>query len=264
MQRTVPDILARIAGHKREQLASKRDQRAMWEAAAETQKTSRRDFRAALLAHPPAVIAEVKKASPSKGLLAADFDPSSIASTYQRGGAAAVSVLTDEEHFQGSLSDLRSARQAIQLPVLRKDFTIDEIDVIEAAANGADAFLLIAALLTTSEMRRFRDVGEQYGLTALAEVHNEEELERVIDSGADVIGVNNRDLHSFEVNLDTSLRLAEKIPANAVRVAESGIHSHADVKLLRSAGFQAFLVGEHLMKSADPALALQALRGISA
>jgi indole-3-glycerol phosphate synthase len=264
MQRTVPDILARIAGHKRERLAGKRHRRAELEAAAETQRASRRDFRAALLTQPPSVIAEIKKASPSKGLFTANFNAAEIASTYQQGGAAAVSVLTDEEHFQGSIDDLKAARGAIPMPVLRKDFTIDEIDVIEAAAIGADAFLLIAALLTTSEMRRFREVGSQYGLTALAEVHDGEELQSVIDSGADVIGVNNRDLRSFEVNLDTSLRLSEKIPANAVRVAESGIHSSADVKVLEDAGFHAFLVGEHLMRASDPAMALRALRGISA
>jgi indole-3-glycerol phosphate synthase len=264
MQRTVPDILARIAGHKREQLAGKRVRRAEWEVMAESAGTARRDFRAALTAEPPAIISEVKKASPSRGVLTADFDPARIAASYAAGGAAALSVLTDEAHFQGSIADLQAARRAVNLPVLRKDFTIDEIDVIEAAAAGADAFLLIAALLTVTEMRRFRETGERYGMAALAEVHNQEELQQVIDSGAEIIGVNNRDLRTFEVRLETSLDLAGKIPANATRVAESGIHSAADVARLREAGFQAFLVGEHLMKSADPAMALRELRGANA
>jgi indole-3-glycerol phosphate synthase len=262
MQPTVPDILARIAGHKREQLAGKRMQRAQWEAQAAAQTSTRRDFRAALVAQPPSVIAEVKKASPSKGVLSADFDAARIAQTYARGGAAALSVLTDEKFFQGSLDDLQAARNAVPMPVLRKDFTLDEIDVIEAAAAGADAFLLIAALLATDEMRGFRELGEQYGLAALAEVHNAEELRRAVDSGATIIGVNNRDLHTFEVRFETSIELAAQIPVGAVRVAESGIHSAADVRRLSEAGFQAFLVGEHLMKSGDPAHALRSLRGI--
>ena len=264
MQRTVPDILARIAGHKREQLASKRTRRAEWEARAEASVSSRRDFRSALLANTPSIIAEIKKASPSRGVLMENFDPAVIASTYHRGGAAALSVLTDEPFFQGSLGDLRSARAAAPMPILRKDFTIDEIDVIETAAAGADAFLLIAALLTTSEMRRFREIGAQYGLAALAEVHDGEELRSVLDSGADIIGVNSRDLRTFEVQLEISFELAAQIPASAVRVAESGIHSASDVAQLQQAGFQAFLVGEHLMKSSDPAEALRALRGTQA
>jgi indole-3-glycerol phosphate synthase len=261
MQRTVPDILARIAGHKREQLASKQARRAQMEAQAAAQTASRRDFRAALVANPPSIIAEIKKASPSKGVLNPDFDPVCIATTYKRGGAAALSVLTDEHFFQGSLTDLQAARAAVPMPILRKDFTLDEIDVIEAAAAGADAFLLIAALLTTAEMRRFRELGARYNLAALAEVHNEEELGRVIDSGAEIIGVNNRDLHTFEVHFETSIALAARIPSGAVRVAESGIHTADDVARLREAGFQAFLVGEHLMKAPDPAEAVRALRG---
>jgi indole-3-glycerol phosphate synthase len=261
MQRTIPDILARIAGHKREQLAAKRLLRAQWEAMASAQAATRRDFRAALLANPPSVIAEMKKASPSKGVLNANFQPATIAATYQQGGAAALSVLTDDKFFQGSLDDLRAARAAVPLPVLRKDFTLDEIDVVEAAAAGADAFLLIAALLTTDEMRRFRELGAQFGMAALAEVHNAAELARVVDSGAEIIGVNNRDLHTFQVHFETSMELAAMIPAHAVRVAESGIHGPADLARLTQAGFQAFLVGEHLMKSPDPAAALVALRG---
>ncbi len=177
----------------------------------------------------------------------------------EQGGAAALSVLTDEKHFQGSLSDLESARRAVALPALRKDFTIDAYHVHQAAAYGADAILLIAAILSERQMRDFRELADRYRMAALVEVHDEEELEPALASGARLIGVNNRNLHTFEVSLETSIRLAEKIPADVVRVAESGIHSSADVQRLRSAGYQAFLVGEHLMKSGDPAGALRAL-----
>jgi indole-3-glycerol phosphate synthase len=152
------------------------------------------------------------------------------------------------------------ARSAVGLPVLRKDFTIDEVHVIEAAAHGADAILLIAALLDELTMRRFRELAAHYKMDALVEVHDEAELDRALDSGAEIVGVNNRNLHTFEVTLETSLRLAEKIPSRVVKVSESGIHSSADVKTLRGAGFHAFLVGEHLMKSPDPAAALRELR----
>ena len=188
-----------------------------------------------------------------------NFDPAAIAQVYEAGGAAAISVLTDREFFKGSLDDLLAARAAIRIPVLRKDFTIDEFHVVEAAAYGADAILLIAALLDESELRRFRELAATYHMAALVEVHDETELDRALASGAEIVGVNNRNLHTFEVTLETSLRLAEKIPAGVVKVTESGIHSSADVKRLRAAGFHAFLVGEHLMKSPDPAAALREL-----
>jgi indole-3-glycerol phosphate synthase len=224
------------------------------------QRAPARGFRAALTAQPPAIIAEVKKASPSKGVFLENYDPASIARTYAEGGAAALSVLTDRDYFQGSFDHLETARAAVALPVLRKDFTIDKLHVIEAAAHGADAILLIAALLDTPEMRDLREFAATFGMDALVEVHNDAELDAAIASGASIIGVNNRNLHTFEVTLDTSLRLAPRIPSHAVRVAESGIHSQADVARLRDAGFQAFLVGEHLMKSPDPAAALRELR----
>ena len=205
------------------------------------------------------MIAEIKKASPSKGILATEFDPASIARLYQQGGAAALSVLTDEKHFQGSLSDLESARAAVGIPVLRKDFTIDAYHVHQAAAHGADAILLIAAILSERQMRDFRELGEHYRMAALVEVHDEEELKPAIASGARIIGVNNRNLHTFEVSLETSLDLADQIPSGVVRVAESGIHSSVDIERLRAAGYEAFLVGEHLMKSGDPVAALRAL-----
>jgi len=259
MVRAIPDILARIVEHKRAELAQDVARCGEWERRA-ADRTDYRDFRGALIANPPAIIAEIKKASPSKGVLAGQFDPASIARTYSNGGAAALSVLTDRQFFQGSLGDLESARAAVTLPVLRKDFTLDEFHVIEAAARGADAILLIAALLEEKEMRRLRELAVRYQMAALVEVHDASELETALDSGAAIIGVNNRNLHTFEVTLETSLQLAGKIPASVVKVSESGIHSQADVAKLAAGGFHAFLVGEHLMKSADPAASLRELR----
>lgn len=256
---TIPDILARIVAKKREELGRGVPATDRWEQEAELRMATRRDFRAALAEQAPAIIAEVKKASPSKGVLSANFDPAGIAAAYQRGGASAVSVLTDETFFQGSLSDLENARAAISLPVIRKDFTVAESHVLEAAAHGADAILLIAAILTEREIRDFREAAARYRMTALVEVHNRRELDKATAAGGDVIGVNNRDLGTFEVTLETSLRLAEHMPTGAVRVSESGIHSASDIATLRAAGFTAFLVGEHLMKSGDPAAALRKL-----
>jgi indole-3-glycerol phosphate synthase len=256
MVKALPDILAQIVEQKKLELATRESG---VEGQAERSISDRRDFLAALTGRTPAIIAEVKKASPSKGLLAAEFDAASIARSYEDGGAAALSVLTDEKHFLGSLSHLESARAAVRIPVLRKDFTIDAYHVQQAAAHGADAILLIAAILTERQMRDFRELAERYRMAALVEVHDEEELGPAVASGARLIGVNNRNLHTFEVKLETALRLAEKIPAGVVRVAESGIHSSADVGRLRAAGYQAFLVGEHLMKSGDPAGAVRAL-----
>ena len=256
MVKAVPDILARIVEQKKLELL---DRKQGLEAPAEASLAGRRNFAAALQSAPVAVIAEIKKASPSKGVLAGEFDPASFAQAYQRGGAAALSVLTDREHFQGSLEHLAQARAATALPVLRKDFTIDEYQIVEAAAHGADAILLIAAVLDSDRLRLLRYRAEQYGLSVLVEVHDEDELAQALDSGAGIIGVNNRDLRTFQVDLATSLRLAPRIPAGIVKVAESGIHSAADIVTLRQAGFQAFLVGEHLMRSAHPEHALRDL-----
>ena len=230
-----------------------------WEREAEARLNGRRDFRAALAARMPAIIAESKKASPSRGMLAEDYDAVRNARAYERGGAAALSVLTDESFFQGSLADLERAREATALPVLRKDFTIAEAQIAEAAAHGADAILLIAAILTERELRDFREAAARWRMAALVEVHNRGELASAIAAGSDLIGVNNRDLTTFAVTLDTSLRLAEFMPAGAVTVSESGIHDAADIARLRAAGYTAFLVGEHLMKSGDPAAALARL-----
>lgn len=220
---------------------------------------SRRDFRAALGARTPAIIAEAKKASPSKGLLSATFDAARIAAQYEAGGAAALSVLTDESFFQGSLRDLEAARARVSLPVLRKDFTIATSHVLEAAAHGADAILLIAAILTEREIRDFREAAARYRMAALVEVHNRAELDIAVAAGSDFIGVNNRDLGTFEVTLETSLRLAGHMPPGALLVSESGIRDGADIARLRAAGYSAFLVGEHLMRADDPAAALRKL-----
>lgn len=259
MVHAVPDILARIVDHKRADLPRLRKRRDELERAAWA-RSDHRDLQGALLASAPAIIAEIKKASPSKGVLKGEFHPANIARSYEQGGAAALSVLTDGEYFQGSLDDLDAARRAVRVPVLRKDFTIDELHVIEAAAHGADAILLIAAILDTAEMRRFRQLAAGYKMAALVEVHDEAELAAALDSEAEIVGVNNRNLHSFEVTLETALRLSKSIPSSVVKVAESGIHSGADVRRLQEAGYQGFLVGEHLMKSADPAAALRELR----
>src|SRR5262245_29180904 len=261
MTETVPDILARIVAHKQWERTVSKPNRAEWERRAAAFISTRRDFRRALVDRPPAIIAEIKKASPSKGLLTANFDPASLAREYEAGRAAALSVLTDEHFFQGSLADLCAAREAAALPVLRKDFTLDEYHVLETAAHGADAILLIVAILDVKRIRALRGLANEYGMSALVEAHDESELEIALDAGADLIGVNNRDLKTFEVRLETSLRLAERIPAGVVKVAESGIHSAADIRLLRAAGFDAFLVGEHLMKAGDPSSALRALMG---
>lgn len=256
-----PDILARIVERKRQELAERALPRAELERRAEALRAERRDFRAALLRETPSVIAEVKRASPSKGPLADNVDPARLGAQYERGGAAALSVLTDRDFFRGSLEDLRAARSAVSVPVLRKEFVIDEYQVVESAANGADSILLIAAILEEESIRRLAALAREYAMESLVEVHDEEELKVALAAGAGVVGVNNRDLRSFEVTLETSLRLAGMIPAGVVKVSESGIHTRADVERLHAAGYDAFLVGEHLVKSADPSSALRALVG---
>jgi indole-3-glycerol phosphate synthase len=211
----------------------------------------------------PAIIAEIKKASPSKGLIRADFDVEWIARRYRAGGAAALSVLTDEPWFQGSLRNLELASAATPLPCLRKDFIIGEYQIVEARAHRADAILLIAAALTNTELRHLAEVARGFSLDVLVEVHTAEELDRVLDAlgetGADAIGVNNRDLKSFEVSLETSLQLVQRIPSTAVRVTESGLSTPEDIAHLRKAGFNAFLIGESLVRQPDPGAALATL-----
>lgn len=207
----------------------------------------------------PAIIAELKKASPSKGLIRPDFDVAALADSLKAGGATALSVLTDEPYFQGSLRNLEIASSRTGLPCLRKDFIVDEYQIMEARTHGADAILLIAAALTDAELMRLTAFAHAAELDVLCEVHTDEELVRVMELGCDAYGVNNRDLTTFDVSLETSLRLVERLPAGAVRVAESGIHTAEHLELLRTAGFDAFLVGESLMRHADPGAALRAL-----
>jgi indole-3-glycerol phosphate synthase len=205
-----------------------------------------------------AVIAELKKASPSKGLIRAEFHPVELARELEGAGAAALSVLTDEEFFQGSLANLREASKAVKIPCLRKDFIVDEFQLLEARANSADAVLLIVAALRPEELSSLATAARAHGLDVLCEVHDSEELQRALDAGCDLIGVNSRDLRTFHVDLETAFRLAEKFPGSVVRVAESGIHSADDVARLRKAGYDALLVGESLMRAERPG---EALRG---
>lgn len=220
-----------------------------------------RDFSAPLMRDGVNIIAEVKKASPSKGVLREDFDPAALAAEFANCGAAAISVLTEEEFFHGSLEDLRRARAAAPLPVLRKDFLFDAWQVWESRAAEADSFLLIAAILDDSALRELIAAGRELQMESLVEVHSREEVHRAISAGARIIGVNNRNLRTFEVHLETSLELAQEIPDECIAVSESGIRSAADIARLRAAGFDAFLVGEHLMQSPDPGAALRELLG---
>ena len=218
-----------------------------------------RPFRSALIRKTPAVIAEIKKASPSAGLIRKDFDPEKIAGEYRDSGAAALSVITEVHHFHGGLEILARLRWKSKLPLLRKDFIIDPYQILEARHAGADAVLLIAALLNSATLERMRREAERYGMEALIEVHNEMELQSALDAGATLIGVNNRDLRSFEVSLDVSLNLARMLPKDVVAVAESGIKTADDVRRLSDAGYRGFLVGESLMRSPSPGAALTQL-----
>ena len=206
-----------------------------------------------------AVIAELKKKSPSKGLIRAEFYVEKLAKELEAAGAAALSVLTDEEFFQGSLENLRLASAAVKIPCLRKDFIVDEFQLLEARANSADAVLLIVAALSQEELTRLALGARSHGLDVLCEVHDEEELQRALDAKCDLIGVNTRDLRTFKVDVETAFGLAERLPENVVRVAESGIRSGEDIARLRAAGYQAFLIGESLMRADSPGEALREL-----
>lgn len=206
-----------------------------------------------------AVIAELKKASPSRGLIREDFDPEKLAKELEAGGAAALSVLTDEEFFQGSLENLRIASESTHLPCLRKDFIVDEFQLLEARANRADAVLLIAAALSSAELIELAKRAREFGLDVLCEAHDELELLRALHARCDLVGVNSRDLRTFKVNLDTAFRLASMLPPDGMGVAESGIHSGDDIARLRAAGYKAFLIGESLMKADHPGVALREL-----
>jgi indole-3-glycerol phosphate synthase len=210
---------------------------------------------------PPAVIAEVKKASPSKGVIRSDFDPAAIARSYEKGGATCLSVLTDREFFQGSSDDLVQARAHCRLPVLRKDFVVDRWQVGESAAMGADCILLIVAALDDSELTDLEACARDLGLDVLVEVHDADELQRAMQLRTRLIGINNRDLHTFEVDLRTTLSLLDQVPDDRLLVTESGILSPDDVALIRAHGVHAFLVGEALMRAPDPGEALRRMIG---
>lgn len=220
-----------------------------------------RGFRRALESDGLSVISEVKRRSPSKGDLFGDLDPATLAGQYAAGGAACLSVLTDGPNFGGSPEDLQAARQAVDLPALRKDFTVDERDVLDARLMGADAVLLIVAALSDDELRRFHDLALEVGLDVLVETHDEPELERALAVGATLVGVNQRDLVTFEVDHDRAQRMGQVMPDTVVRVAESGVRGPDDAAALAAAGYDAVLVGESLVTSGDPQAAVAALRG---
>ncbi|MGH9773941.1 MAG: indole-3-glycerol phosphate synthase TrpC [Candidatus Acidiferrales bacterium] len=227
--------------------------------AVEKRASPPRDFAAALGRPGVSVIAEMKKASPSRGLLRADYQPAALAAEFEEAGAAAISVLTEEDFFQGSLAHLKEARKAAKVPILRKDFIVDEWQIWEARAAEADSFLLLVAILGDAELAGLLALGRELQMEPLVEAHTREELERAVSAGARIIGVNNRDLKTFEVRLETSLELAEQIPDDCIAVSESGIHSREDIERLREADYDAFLIGEHLMRCAHPGDALRAL-----
>ncbi|MCO6458250.1 MAG: indole-3-glycerol phosphate synthase TrpC [Pirellulaceae bacterium] len=219
-----------------------------------------RDFFSPLAAPGPIkLIAEVKKASPSKGLIRADFDPAEIARQYARHGATCISVLTDVEYFQGSLENLRQVRAAVSVPLLRKDFILDSYQLLEARCAGADGVLLIAECLDDCNLRKLHHEALELGLTPLVEFYDAENLERVLEAGATLVGINNRDLRTFHTDLEHTVRLRSQLPESCVVVGESGIHSHEDVRRLAAAGVDAILVGEHLMRQPDIGAAVRTL-----
>ncbi|HAI59959.1 MAG TPA: indole-3-glycerol phosphate synthase TrpC [Xanthomonadaceae bacterium] len=258
------DVLKRILVRKAEEVAARRARAPLAEVIARANDAApARGFAAAIeakiAAGHAAVIAEVKKASPSKGVLRADFRPAAIAASYERGGAACLSVLTDADFFQGHDDHLVQARSACALPVLRKDFTIDEYQIVEARALGADAVLLIVAALDDAQLADFSNLAMGLGLDVLVEVHDADELERALQTASPLIGINNRNLRTFEVSLAATLGMKASVPADRRLVTESGILARTDVETMRTAGVQAFLVGEAFMRADEPGTALRAL-----
>ncbi|WP_372523492.1 indole-3-glycerol phosphate synthase TrpC [Sulfuricaulis sp.] len=263
-----PDILRKILARKREEIAARASRLplpALRQRAGST--PAARGFLQAiqsrLAAGRPAVIAEIKKASPSKGLMRADFRPADIARSYERHGATCLSVLTDVDFFQGADEHLQQARAACALPVLRKDFTMDPYQVVEARVIGADAILLIVAALEDSRMRELAVLAAELGMDVLVEVHDERELDRALALNTPLIGINNRDLRTFRTTLETTFSLLKKIPPDRIVVTESGIGTPGDVALLRTQGVNAFLVGETFMKADDPGAKLKELFNVS-
>jgi len=268
MTSEAPTILDRIVAEKREELARRQREEPFgtlrWLA---RRMPPTRSLAAALRAHPPGLIAEVKRASPSRGLLRADLDAVALARSYAEAGAAAISVLTEERYFQGSLADLKAVRQALdglgegRPPLLRKDFIFDMYQIFEARAYGADAVLLIAAILNPGLLTSFISLARSLGLECLVEVHDEPELERALMAGAEIVGINNRDLRTFEVDLATTERLRPLAPPEVTVVAESGVHTRADVQRLAALDVHGVLIGEALVLADDPAEKIRELFG---
>lgn len=263
------DILQRILAVKAQEISAAQARMPLKEMQAAARATApARDFagalRAKIAAGKPAVIAEVKKASPSKGVLREQFDPAAIAATYERHGAACLSVLTDSQFFQGRLDDLKAARGACKLPVLRKDFMMDPYQIYEARAAGADCILLIVAALESSRMHELEATAHELGMAVLVEVHDGTELDAALTLKTPLIGVNNRNLRTFETTLDTTLGLLQKIPAERLVITESGILKPQDVEKMRANAVNGFLVGEAFMRAADPGAELERLFGKAA
>ena len=261
---STPTILKTIVARKYEEVADRKRQLTLSNLEElQSEQSPVRDFTGALVArcanNEPGIIAEVKKASPSKGVIRADFRPGDIAESYAGAGAACLSVLTDIDFFQGSDAYLKEARSACDLPVLRKDFTVDDYQIAEARAIGADAILLIAAVLDDAQLADLYAASTHYGLHTLIEVHDADELERALHLEAPLLGINNRDLHTFNTDLQTTISLLPEIPEGVTVITESGIHTREDVALMRSNHVNGFLIGEAFMKQTDPGEALKAL-----
>ncbi len=261
---STPTILRRILARKREEVAERSARKPLAQLRGEVQTCPpARDFAGALAARAdggePAVIAEVKKASPSKGVIRPDFDPAAIAASYERGGAACLSVLTDIDFFQGADEYLETAKNACALPVLRKDFTVDPWQIYESRALGADCILLIVAALGQTELVALHDLAREVGLDVLVEVHSRDELERALALSSPLLGINNRDLHNFETTLETTFDLLDQVPADKLVITESGLHTRADVEAMLAREVRGFLVGEAFMRAADPGEELRKL-----
>ena len=261
---STPDILQKILRTKQEEIAARSAVRSLAQLQTDAASASPirgflQSMRQRIAAGDSAVIAEIKKASPSKGLIRENFDPTAIAASYERGGAACLSVLTDAPYFQGHERYLQAARAACQLPVIRKDFIVDPYQVVEARAIGADCILLIVAALADAQMRDLYALATELGMDVLIEVHDKEELVRALRLNAPLIGINNRNFRTFETSLLTTLDLLPDVPADVLLVTESSIHTQADVKLMREHGVDAFLVGEAFMRAEDPGSELHKL-----
>ena len=266
MTKETPDILKKILLRKREEIIERSEKLGLNSLAKYAEQADPvRGFVAAiekrLAENAPAVIAEIKKASPSKGVLRENFQPAAIAETYEANGATCLSVLTDADFFQGGENYLKQARSACTLPVIRKDFIIDPYQVYEARMINADCILLIVAALDDAMLKQLLELSHRLKMDVLVEVHDEHELERALDSGAKLVGINNRDLRTFDINLDTTLRMLDKIPQDRIVVTESGIHTPADVQLMRENNVNVFLVGEAFMTADDPGEKLKELFG---